>query len=175
MPKYEGACYCGSLRYAVTGDPLNTAICHCKSCQRQTGSAFTVMIAVPRGSLLMDGSVATYEIAGDNGAVSRRYFCAKCGSPIAIDPATIPAVTFLSVGSLDDTRWVKPEVQLWCDSAQSWVRVSEGTRNFPKGYDRLACSYLQFNEQRPGRLEVGDGLASGKGIAQRQQQVASLP
>ena len=63
MPKYEGACYCGSLRYAVTGNPLNTAICHCKSCQRQTGSAFTVMIAVPRGSLLMDGSVATLIMA----------------------------------------------------------------------------------------------------------------
>ena len=31
MPKHEGACYCGSLRYAVTGDPLNTAICHCKA------------------------------------------------------------------------------------------------------------------------------------------------
>jgi hypothetical protein len=133
MLKHEGGCYCGSLRYAVASDPPNTAICHCKSCQRQTGSAFSVMIAVPRGSLSMDGSVATYEITGDNGAVSRRYFCAKCGSPIAIDPATIPAVTFLSVGSLDDTSWVKPEVQLWCESAQSWVHVSEGTRNFPKG------------------------------------------
>ena len=88
MLKHEGGCYCGSLRYAVAGDPLNTAICHCKSCQRQTGSAYSVIIAVPRGSLSMDGSVATYEIAGDNGEV------------IAIDPATMPAVTFLS--------WVKP-------------------------------------------------------------------
>ena len=101
MLKHEGGCYCGSLRYAVASDPPNTAICHCKSCQRQTGSAFSVMIAVPRGSLSMDGSVATYEITGDNGAVSRRYFCAKCGSPTAIDPATMPAVTFLS--------WVKPQ------------------------------------------------------------------
>jgi hypothetical protein len=133
MPKHEGGCYCGSLKYEVAGDPLDTAICHCKSCQRQTGSDFSVVIAVPRGSLSMDGSVATYEIAGDNGTVTRRYFCAKCGSPIAIDPATMPTVTFLSVGTLDDTSKVKPEVQLWCDSAQSWVRVSDETRNFPRG------------------------------------------
>jgi hypothetical protein len=133
MLKHEGGCYCGSLRYAVASDPPNTAICHCKSCQRQTGSAFSVVIAVPRGSLSMDGRVATYEITGDNGEVSRRYFCAKCGSPIAIDPATMPAVTFLSVGTLDDTSWVKPQVQLWCESAQSWVRLSEETRNFPRG------------------------------------------
>ena len=133
MPKQEGGCYCGSLRYAVQGDPLNTIICHYKNCQRQTGSAFSVAISVPRGSLSMDGSVATCDITGDNGAVSRRYFCAKCGSPIAIDPATMPAVTFLSVGTLDDTSWVKPEVQLHCESAQSWVRLSEDTRNFPRG------------------------------------------
>jgi hypothetical protein len=133
MPKHEGGCYCGSLQYEVAGDPLDAAICHCKSCQRQTGSAFSVVIAVPRGTLQMDGSVATYDIAGDNGAVSRRYFCAKCGSPIAIDPATMPAVTFLSAGTLDDTSEVKPALQLWCESAQSWVRVSDETRNFPKG------------------------------------------
>ena len=132
MSRHEGSCYCGNLRYAVAGDLLNTVICHCKSCQRQTGSAFSVVIAVPRGSLSIDGSVATYEITGDNGAVSRRYFCAKCGSPIAIDPATMPAVTFLSVGTLDDTSWVKPQVQLWCENAQSWVRLSDETRNFPR-------------------------------------------
>jgi Glutathione-dependent formaldehyde-activating enzyme len=50
MLKHEGGCYCGSLRYAVAGDPLNTVICHCKSCQRQTGSAFSVVIAVPEGA-----------------------------------------------------------------------------------------------------------------------------
>jgi hypothetical protein len=125
--------YCSTLRYAVAGDPLNTAICHCKGCQRQTGSAFSIVVAVPRGSLSMDGSVATYEITGDNGAITRRYFCAKCGSPIAIDPATIPAVTFLSVGTLDETSWVKPQAQLWCESAQSWVHLSDETRNFPRG------------------------------------------
>jgi hypothetical protein len=81
----------------------------------------------------MDGSVATYDITSDDGTVSRRYFCAKCGSPIAIDPATMPAVTFLSVGTLDDTSEVKPEVQLWCESAQPWVRVSDETRNFARG------------------------------------------
>ena len=132
MPKHEGGCYCGNLRYAVAGDPLNTAICHCKSCQRQTGSAFSLVATVPRGSLSMEGSVATYEITGDNGAV-RRYFCAKCGSPIAIDLAKMPTVTLLSVGTLDDTSWVKPEMQIWCESAQSWIRLSEETRNFPKG------------------------------------------
>ena len=45
----------------------------------------------------------------------------------------MPAVTFLSIGTLDDTSKVKPEVQLWCESAQSWVRISEETRNFARG------------------------------------------
>jgi hypothetical protein len=45
----------------------------------------------------------------------------------------MPAVTFLSVGTLDDTSWVKPQMQLWCESAQSWVRLSEETRSFLRG------------------------------------------
>jgi hypothetical protein len=167
MPKYEGACYCGSLRYAIAGDPLNTAICHCKSCQRQTGSTFSVITSVPRGSLSMEGSVATYEITGDNGAVSRRYFCAKCGSPIAIDPATIPAVTFLSVGTLDDTSWVKPEVQL-CAKALSPGSASLTRRGTSRGAWPPSTQLPQFHDERPGRLDVGDGPASSKGIAQRQ-------
>ena len=33
----------------------------------------------------------------------------------------------------DDTSWVKPQVQLWCESVQSWVRLTEETRNFLRG------------------------------------------
>jgi hypothetical protein len=40
----EGGCACGAVRYRTTGAPLRTSICHCKSCQRRTGSAFGVNV-----------------------------------------------------------------------------------------------------------------------------------
>jgi hypothetical protein len=32
------ACQCGGLRAIVTGEPLQVYLCHCRACQRRTGS-----------------------------------------------------------------------------------------------------------------------------------------
>ena len=43
----EGGCLCGSIRYTCDAEPALTANCHCKHCQRQSGSAFSTIIGVP--------------------------------------------------------------------------------------------------------------------------------
>ena len=93
----------------------------------------------------MDGSVATYEIAGDNGAVSRRYFCAKCGSPIAIDPATMPAITFLSVGTLDDTKLGKAPGAIVVRERSILGPPLGGDPELPERHDRVT-QLSQFNK-----------------------------
>ena len=55
----------------------------------------------------------------------RRKFCGQCGSPIMSDVEAIPNMDFLKAGTLDDTSWLKPEVQFWCDSAQSWLKLDD--------------------------------------------------
>ena len=37
-----GQCVCGKVTYTVVGEPARITICHCKWCQRRTGSAFGV-------------------------------------------------------------------------------------------------------------------------------------
>jgi hypothetical protein len=52
-----------------------TAICHCKHCQRQTGTAFSILVAIPKGSLVMEGAQPdTYEDIGDSGLPVLRWF-----------------------------------------------------------------------------------------------------
>ena len=48
MSKIVGGCLCGKVRYASTADPVMTAVCHCKDCQKQAGTAFSVIVAVPK-------------------------------------------------------------------------------------------------------------------------------
>lgn len=56
------------------------AIGHCKHCQRQTGTAFSIRVAVSKGSLIMEGAQpATYEDIGDSGLPVLRRFCSKRG------------------------------------------------------------------------------------------------
>ena len=36
MPKLEGGCLCGAVRYTSEAEPALTAVCHCPDCQKQT-------------------------------------------------------------------------------------------------------------------------------------------
>lgn len=66
-----------------------------------------------------------YADTGDSGLPVRRRFCAACGSPIVSEPEATPGVDWLKAGTLDDTSWLQPQMNVWCDSAQPWVHISE--------------------------------------------------
>jgi hypothetical protein len=133
MPKISGSCLCGSVRYACDAEPLTTAVCHCTHCQRQTGTAFSIIVGVPAGSLRFEGEdhLGTYLDRGLSGKEVRRRFCRSCGSPVVSEVEVMPAVHFLKAGTLDDRSWLKPTSHFWCDSAQPWVEISGDVERFP--------------------------------------------
>ena len=113
----EGGCLCGKVRYRVERRPLGEAVCHCRNCQRQGGSAFSVLVAVAADALRIEGKPAVYVDHGDSGAEVRRHFCAACGSPIYSELPANPKVVYLKAGTLDDPRGLAPKLNVWCDSA----------------------------------------------------------
>ena len=48
---WEGGCRCGAVRLRVTAAPLISAVCHCRGCQRMTGSALSLTLMLPQGGL----------------------------------------------------------------------------------------------------------------------------
>ena len=123
MSQIVGGCLCENIRYTCEAEPMMMAICHCKNCQKQTSTSFSILVAVPKGSLNIEGELSAYNDQGSSGQAVIRKFCGKCGSPILSDVAALPTMDFLKAGTLDDTSWLKPEAQLWCDSAQSWLKL----------------------------------------------------
>ena len=125
MSQIVGGCLCGNIRYTCEAEPMMMAICHCKNCQRQTSTSFSIVVAVPKGSLNVEGELSAYNDRGTSGQAVIRKFCGQCGSPILSDVAALLAMDFLKAGTLDDTSWLKTEAQLWCDSAQSWPNLDD--------------------------------------------------
>jgi len=123
MSKIEGHCLCGAVSYAAEAQPMATLICHCRNCQRQSGSAFSVNVVVPTDSIVTQGTVKTFTDAADSGNTVARQFCPTCGSPLFSRLSANPAITVIKAGTLDDTSAVQPGAQLWCDSRQAWVRL----------------------------------------------------
>jgi hypothetical protein len=122
MGKLDGSCLCGKVTYSCEAEPIATAVCHCKDCQKQTGTTFSLIVAVPREALQIDwdglGSFTT--VGTDTGQEVARKFCRECGSPVASLADVMPQAAFIKAGTLDDTSWLDPQIHVWTESAQEW-------------------------------------------------------
>ncbi len=132
MPKMTGGCRCGQVRYSADAEPAFTGVCHCTSCQKESGTAFNVVVALPQAALTIQGSAKSYAATGDSGKSNVSKFCPNCGSTILSEPAALPGMSIVRAGTLDDTSWLKPTMEIYCDSAQPWVQLGGGMQRFPK-------------------------------------------
>ncbi len=130
-----GGCLCGKIRYTLNADPLLCVTCHCKNCQRQAGSALSIIIGVPEDSIDVEGEVTTYNDTGDSGATVRRQFCNTCGSPVFTRVETPPGMMFIKAGTLDDTSSLQPTFHCYTKSKQDWVDLGDipGFETVPQG------------------------------------------
>lgn len=120
-----GGCLCGKVRYKIEGQPLMQAVCHCRNCQKQAGSAWSMITGVPETALEVTGTVKTYEDHGNSGGTVLRQFCPDCGSPLFSRVGSAPGLVFVKAGTLDDTTSFKPQVQVWTRSKQHWVDLGD--------------------------------------------------
>lgn len=132
MAKIEGGCLCGNIRYTGVTEPLATVLCHCINCQKQSGGAYSLNLVMPKGSLDIQGELTTYVDTGDSGKPLDRNFCGRCGSVITSEPSVMANITVLKAGTLDDTSWVRPAMEIYCDSAQLWTREQVEMQSHPK-------------------------------------------
>ena len=132
MPNMNGGCLCGDVRYAATGEPKVVSICHCSHCQKESGSAFVEVVAVPNEAFTIQGATNAFTNTGDSGRTKTRRFCPRCASILLIEAEGFPGMTLIMGGTFDDTSWLKPTLQLFCDSAQPWIAISEDTTNFAR-------------------------------------------
>ena len=130
--KIEGGCLCGKVRYSADAEPAFVGLCHCKDCQKETGTVFNVVVGVPQPALSLQGTVNTYSAQGGSGKEVRRRFCPGCGSTLLSEPDAFPGVAIVRVGTLDDASWVQPTMEIYCDSAQPWVSLSGDRQRFAK-------------------------------------------
>lgn len=130
--KMSGGCLSGKVRYSADAEPAFVGLCHCKNCQKHSGSAFATVVAIPRPTLTIQGSPKTYDDRGDSGKILHRHFCADCGSSLFDEADLMPGVAMILAGTLDDTSWVKPGAEVYCDSKQSWVALGGERHRFGK-------------------------------------------
>jgi hypothetical protein len=123
----DGGCQCGRVRYRIEGDPIGLAVCHCTECQRQSGSAFGMSLAVRSAAFrITAGEPRSFTVTADSGRAKTCSFCPDCGTRITHQ--THPAALSVKAGTLDDTSWLVPDAHYWTKRKQPWVVIPEGSR-----------------------------------------------
>ena len=129
----SGGCLCGAIRYEIPETSLMEAICHCKNCQKQAGSAFSTLAGIKKSDFKLTGEPKVYvDTDTDSGASVERFFCSACGSPIYSALPSQPNVIYLKTGTLDDTSEFKPSIHVWASTRQNWVEIDPNVPQLQK-------------------------------------------
>jgi hypothetical protein len=134
---HHGRCLCGGVTVALEGEPIAVSLCHCVNCQKTSGSAFSVIAIVPKDKVRFSGRVNVFHDVGESGAGFERCFCPGCGAPVESRSALLAArgITIVKASLFDDTSWLAPAEQIYCQSAQRWT--GGGIGDIPR-FDKMA-------------------------------------
>ena len=130
-----GGCLCGAVRYRVTGKPAFASVCHCKFCQRRSGSAFSIVVAFDEQCVeFTQGKLAEYEHRSDeSGRWLRMNFCPHCGTSVSHTAQARPGLRSIAGGTFDDPDWVAIDRHIWLRSKRPWVTIPAGLNTFECG------------------------------------------
>jgi len=132
----EGGCSCRSVRYRMTAPPLITHCCHCRWCQRETGSAFVINALVETSNLQVTGETLAIDTPSQSGRGQKILRCPKCHVALwSHYSGGGPALAFVRVGTLDNPDVFQPDVHIYVQSKQPWVRLPEGAKAFDEFYN----------------------------------------
>lgn len=127
---YTGNCACRAIRYECVAEPVFSWKCHCRDCQRASGSMLCPVMYVPKESVKISGQAKYYEVKAESGNTVNRGFCSICGSPVFIQAELVPELLGLWAASLDEPNSFSPQVEVWTKSIQTWSCLDSGLEHY---------------------------------------------
>ena len=134
----EGGCDCGGVRYRMTSMPIFVHCCHCRWCQRESGSAFALnaMIEADR-VVLLHGKPELVDTPSNSGKGQKFHRCPSCRIALWSNYAGAgDAINFVRVGTLDEPDRLPPDIHIFTASKQPWVILPSDVPAMEAYYDR---------------------------------------
>ena len=134
--RMEGGCSCAALRYELTVSPLIVHACHCRDCQRLSGSAFVINIWIEKEFVRPSGAIPqSFLLEAGGGKNHEVFFCGKCGAHVWSRYHRAPGdALFVRAGTLDKPEAVTPDVHVYTRSKLPWLELPRGVPAFESMY-----------------------------------------
>ncbi|MBI2994568.1 MAG: GFA family protein [Gammaproteobacteria bacterium] len=128
---HTGSCLCGSIRYEVDSELGDFGFCHCRSCRKASGSAFSANASVDRKRIRFPGGTATLR-AYESSPGKFRAFCSQCGSPIYAWLESSRDTLRLRLGSLDTPYTGQPKFHIFVSDKAPWDTITDEVPQYPE-------------------------------------------
>jgi hypothetical protein len=132
----EGGCTCRAVRYRMISAPLFVHCCHCRWCQRETGTAFALNALIEADRVVvLEGSPEMVDTPSNSGKGQKIARCPHCRIALWSNYAGAgDRLRFVRVGTLDEPDRLPPDIHIFTESKQPWVVLPPGTPAVPQYY-----------------------------------------
>ena len=127
-----GHCLCGAVTFSVHGQPNGMGQCHCKDCQRASGTGHMSLAFFKREDVKITGATRSFASTADSGNINTRHFCPTCGGRVYGENSARPGFMGISVGAFDDNAWFKPQRVVYIKDRPDWDVTATDIPNFEK-------------------------------------------
>jgi len=136
-PPLTGGCNCGGVRYEISAPLVSASYCHCKRCQRCTGTAASPEAGVVPGSFRIVSGEELLRAWSAGGESFAEVFCSSCGSLLWSRSPHDAEVISVRLGTFDGDPGIRPGHRQWLESAAPWEPLpDEGLERFQRGVIR---------------------------------------
>lgn len=129
-PFATGRCQCGAVSYTIAAPPVGMGQCHCKDCQRASGTGHMSLARFRREDVTIDGKTATFATTADSGNINTRHFCPSCGSRLFGENSARPGIINVTAGAVDDNSWFSPQWVFYTKLRPAWDMTTEAVPNY---------------------------------------------
>jgi hypothetical protein len=100
-----GGCFCGAVRYEISGKPEGPAVCYCEDCRKTVGAQSVAWVTVPEGSFRWTGDEAVRYASSEHVV---RTFCGTCGTSLTYRHDSRIKKRDVTIASLDRPEDIPP-------------------------------------------------------------------
>ena len=119
--RWTGGCLCGAVRFEADVTATENWYCHCRMCQRSTGSVVSSSAIVPKSKLRMTKGTPKFYRSSKH---VERGFCPDCGSSMFFRPVRENWLSIFT-GTLDDPELAPPQGHYGVESWVSWLHIED--------------------------------------------------
>ncbi len=100
---------------------MRVSLCHCKACQKRTGTPYGIAAFYPHDRVEIAGQASDYSRPSDSGHQVTFHFCPSCGSTVYWQPSRMPDRMAVAIGAFADPDFPGPEQEVYTEHRHAWV------------------------------------------------------